>query len=80
MKEYIYNELGLPKRQKPVKLSDGTTEDRDTSDYLTLIYFARKYPQFPTLTKIAQLRKLEKKNKLFIRLQPPSRWKNGLGF
>ena len=61
MKEYLYNELGLPKRQKPVKLSDGTTEDRDTSDYLTLIYFARKYPQFPTLTKIAHLRRLKKR-------------------
>jgi uracil-DNA glycosylase family 4 len=61
LKKYLYEELKLPKREKPVKLNDGSTEYRETADYLTVLYFARKFPEHTQLLKIGRLRKLLKR-------------------
>jgi hypothetical protein len=59
MKEWMYVEKKYPRRQKPVKFSDGTKGYRDTSDYLTVLYMAREYGD-SVLLRAGNLRKLKK--------------------
>lgn len=61
MKEWLYEKLKLPVRTKMVTLDDGTKEDRETADFLTLAYLAREYPDLPALMMAANLRKLKKR-------------------
>lgn len=61
MKEWLYRDLMLPVRTKAVKLDDGTVEDRETSDFITLAYTAREYPGLPALMTAAKLRKALKR-------------------
>lgn len=61
MKAWLYESLRLPVRTKPVKQDDGTVEERETADFLTLMYLAREYPDIPALLTAAKLRKLYKR-------------------
>lgn len=57
MKEWLYGDLSLPVKTKAVKLDDGTVEDRETSDFITIAYLAREYPGIKALMTAATLRK-----------------------
>lgn len=57
MKDWLYRKLRLPVRYKAVKNDDGSVEDRETADYLTLLYCSREYPEVKSLTVAAKLRK-----------------------
>lgn len=61
MNDWLYRDLMLPVHTKPVKLDDGSTEDRETSNFLTLAYLAREYPGIPALMTGATLRKTLKR-------------------
>jgi hypothetical protein len=61
MKEWLYKDLRLPIRTKVVKLDDGSSEERETADFLALAYSAREYPDIPALMTAALLRKLLKR-------------------
>lgn len=61
MKEWLYGDLSLPIKTKAVKLDDGTVEDRETSDFITIAYLAREYPTIPALMTAAKLRKALKR-------------------
>jgi hypothetical protein len=61
MKEWLYGDLMLPVKTKAVKLDDGSVEDRETSDFLTIAYLAREYPGYPALMTAALLRKALKR-------------------
>jgi len=63
MKEWLYGVegLALPVKTRAVKLDDGTVEDRETTDFLTLAYLSREYPGIPALMTAAKLRKLLKR-------------------
>jgi len=57
MKEWLYRDLRLPVRYKPVKQDDGSIEEKETADFLALAYTAREYPDLPALMTAALLRK-----------------------
>lgn len=57
MKEWLYEDLRLPVHTKAVKLDDGSIEDRETADFITLAYLARDYSNLPALMTAALLRK-----------------------
>lgn len=61
MKEWLYGDLSLPVKTKAVKLDDGTVEDRETSDFITIAYLAREYPGITALMTAAKLRKALKR-------------------
>lgn len=61
MKLWLYDELKLPVRYKPVKQDDGSIEEKETADFLTCAYLAREYPSIPALMYAANLRKLKKR-------------------
>lgn len=61
MKEWLYKDLRLPVRTKPVKQDDGSIEERETADFLALAYTAREYPDVPGLMTAAKLRKALKR-------------------
>lgn len=61
MKHYLYKELGLPERTKQIKNPDGSTDDRVTADYLTILYLAREFQDAPGLLMMGTLRKLQKR-------------------
>lgn len=61
MKEWLYKDLRLPIRTKVVKLDDGSSEERETADFLALAYSARERPDLPALMTAAILRKLLKR-------------------
>ena len=57
MKEWLYKELRLPVKTKMHKNEDGSVEDRESADFLSLAYLAREYPDLPALMAAARLRK-----------------------
>ena len=57
MKTWLYEHLRLPVKTKAVKLDDGSVEDRETADFITLAYLARDYPDIKALMTAANLRK-----------------------
>ena len=61
MKAWLYEELKLPVKYKQVKLEDGSVEDRESADFLSLMYLAREYPDIAGLRTAADLRKLKKR-------------------
>lgn len=61
MKEWLYRDLKLPIRYKPIKQDDGSVEERETADFLAVAYTAREYPDIPGLMTAALLRKLLKR-------------------
>jgi len=66
MKEWLYGPsynggLELPVKTKLVKLDDGSVEERETADFLSMLYLAREYPSIDALMTGAMLRKLLKR-------------------
>lgn len=61
VRAHVYGTLGLPEQKTFKKNKDGSREENVTSDYLTMLYLGRLYPQFPELLEIGQLRKKRKK-------------------
>lgn len=61
MKDWLYRDLSLPVKTKQVKLDDGTVEDRETADFLSIAYLSREYPGIPALMTAAMLRKSYKR-------------------
>jgi hypothetical protein len=51
----------LPQKFKLVKNDDGSMEERETADFLSVMYLAREYPDIPALYTAAMLRKLYKR-------------------
>lgn len=54
---YLYDILKLPKKYKQSVNKSGDEVTSVTSDYLTVLYLARKYPNITHLTKLANVRK-----------------------
>lgn len=61
MKSWLYEELKLPVQYKTKKQDDGSYEDVESQDYLSLLYLARSYPNIKALTLAAKLRKHKKR-------------------
>lgn len=61
VREYLYGDLGIPEQTKAKKNRDGSMEEVVTSDYLTMLYLARLYPQLPQIMLMGVLRKTKKK-------------------
>ena len=70
MTHWLYTELKLPTKYKSVLNKDtGEKEDRETSDFLTLAYMAREYPDMPELMLAAKLRKALKRQSSLIAIK-----------
>lgn len=61
VKEWLYNDLKLPPQYKVVKDEDGNHEEKESADYLSLLYLARSFPTLPAILTAARLRKLYKR-------------------
>lgn len=60
--KWLYEELRLPPRYKLVLDEEtGEKENRETGDYLSLLYLSRQFPDIPGLSSAAALRKLNKR-------------------
>lgn len=60
-KRYLYDELKLPVQFKLSKNEAGDYEQKETADYLSLLYLARSYSHLPQVLTAAQLRRLLKR-------------------
>lgn len=60
-KNWLYNELKLPVQFKVSKNESGDYEEKESGDYLSLLYLARSFPHIPAVSGAARLRKLLKR-------------------
>lgn len=60
-KNWLYNELKLPIQYKTSKNESGDYEEKESGDYLSLLYLARSFPHLPAVLSSARLRKLLKR-------------------
>lgn len=65
---YLYGDLMIPEQKKSKRSKDGSMEEVVTSDYLTMLYLARLYPQYPQIMMMGHLRKEKKKLSFFEKL------------
>ena len=57
MQSWLYDELCLPPIYKKVKNDFGEKEDKETADFLSLLYLAKDYPEIKALSLAGQIRK-----------------------
>ena len=61
MSDWLYRDLRLPPKFKMVKQEDGSREQRETSDYLSLLWLAHEFPEKKEVMIAGRLRKVYKR-------------------
>lgn len=69
MLKFLYEDLRLPVKYKRVKNQDGETEDRETGDFLSLLYLAKEFPDITELQLASEVRKRKKRLSWLTNLQ-----------